>query len=376
MSERKRRASEDPSDVRLRTLQQLLTEGGNKARREAIKILRTCFWYERIRASTGLSTAYAVGRLVQPKTYRKTKNKDRFHHNMWAKYACGEHAPRARVLALAELSVPGSIADFHHILFDVLDPSRPIGQLGTSYLARLQPSTQHSIFQKQGLKLGLYRRRSSRVKIVISLSRQGDIDAVAGLIVFLREAHEAGANQLTLSIANLLYRTLIAACTKGMGVLMSRELGLAVGTLVLPLASFNGWTYRFDLSSFRESCAFLVSIAESFGSDDSLSLRDFQKAVDAILMGEAGSSFACLFLPPLTVASEDRLPINLKTRIKAQEMLREWAWGLARKGEFAAAVPDSLVDKIEAATDLLRERANEAAGPVGHNKQAGHSFPD
>ena len=201
--------------------------------RRALDIGRTAFWYTGLTTRTGKRTPYALGKFLQPDTYRENKDKIPFHHNLWTKYAHGEVVPGASLLLDVEEKVPGSRADFHHVLFDVLDPNLSIRGVGDELLRRMRPGVQRAVFCVASLKRGECRRRARLRNVLPLLTAEGHLDALAAAIVLLREAQDAGREEDVYTLGVAVHHTLLIACATSPGMRISRELTLLVSFLVL-----------------------------------------------------------------------------------------------------------------------------------------------
>jgi hypothetical protein len=104
------------------------TQNGVK---EAIKLLRIGAWFEDVRLATGQHSAYAVGKCVQPQTYRARSGSTLPHHdNLWAKYARGRHFPGKEAVESARQVAPGSAQILYAAAWSALDVSAPIAARG------------------------------------------------------------------------------------------------------------------------------------------------------------------------------------------------------------------------------------------------------
>ena len=203
-----------------------LESGTSRGITQAITILRTAYWFERLRADTDRDTAYALGKHLQPATYRKNAKGDAYHHNLWPKYASGKHAPSPALLDEIDRQVPGSKGHFRHALFDAVELTTDLGRGGDELFQRLHPSVQHAVFQRSALKHRVYRRRASLARTLALLEPQGDLEALAAGVVLLREAQEARADERAFQIGESLYRMLVIACTGTEATFIRVELAL------------------------------------------------------------------------------------------------------------------------------------------------------
>lgn len=137
-------------DARLKRLVLHLDAERLNAARKAIDVLRVGLWFEKIRAQMNCTTAYGLGQLVQPHTYKKG-----FHHNnLWAKYAGGRHIPNAETRRACEQRIPGSDELLTSPAWIALDVTQPLEKHGDALLRCLRPSIQSAVFDKRELVKG------------------------------------------------------------------------------------------------------------------------------------------------------------------------------------------------------------------------------
>jgi hypothetical protein len=245
-----------------------LERGTRQGNRRAIAVARTGFWYEQLRAATSKRTPYALGKFLQPETYRRDENNIEFNHNLWPKYAAGVHVPSRALLQRVEVKQPGSLANFHHVLFDVIDPEAPVAKAQLLF-RRMHPDVQRAVFEPRPLKLGYYVRRRSLVKTLRALGGQGHLDSLAATILLLREARASNQEEATLEIGNAIHRALVLAGAMGRGVTVRSELIVLVCSLVLPLVTSFGREFATTVDEIeRQSFVLLCTI---------LSLEDASK---------------------------------------------------------------------------------------------------
>lgn len=335
--------------VRLdRMLSNLVTDNSRGMKR-AIAILRTAYWYERLRVATDRYTAYALGKHLQPETYRKTAKDEAFHHNLWPKYAGGKHAPSLAMLEAIDQQVPGSKGHFRQPLFDAVDLTQTLGRDGDELLKRLHPSVQQAVFDRSALKHRIYRRRAHLARTLALLEQQGDLDALAAGVVLLREANEANADDRAFQIGESLYRTLVIACTGAEGIFIRTELGGLMLALILPLATSRGRAFAPDLNRFVDSCFILNSTILRLEDNNQIGLarRDSLRAMWGALHGTYGDDLRFGLMAKLaTAAPLDTLPARSRFDLHRNEVLTTWGWAALRSGKVEKFVPPSVLDQI------------------------------
>lgn len=130
-------------------------------------------------------------------------------NNKWRGYKRGEHLPQRHSQVLAERVVPGSSALLQHPIWKIgrLPKEVCISDLASGLLAELAPDLQPAFFRFDSTRNRLVRRGISSRKLNL-LRQRADLDALAALSVFLREAAEERRYKLSMQIADTLYRTL------------------------------------------------------------------------------------------------------------------------------------------------------------------------
>ncbi|HGM6799115.1 TPA: hypothetical protein ACKQCK_000099 [Stenotrophomonas maltophilia] len=200
-------------EARLKNMLCFAQSDSARSLKKALNALRAGVWFEGLRMRLYQSTAYGVGRKMQPHTYRDGI----YHHNVWAKYAVGKHLPSAETVYACEEQVRGSSHLLEDPSWDLLDVSRPIGGDGDKLLRRLRPSIQSALFEERALANGRYVRRTAPVQPLIRLEGQADLQAIAAAVVLVREAYEAGDTSRAFDIGRSLHGiTLMAAVVTGL----------------------------------------------------------------------------------------------------------------------------------------------------------------
>ncbi|MCD9006306.1 hypothetical protein LDO31_08670 [Luteimonas sp. XNQY3] len=194
-------------DVRLKQLVRHADAGHSKSARKALDVLRVGLWFEELRTQLGCATAYGLGQVVQPHTYKKG-----FHHNnLWAKYAAGRHLPGSETVRACAKKLPGSEELLASPAWRALDVTRPLEGCGDALLRSLRPSIQSAVFDEQELAKGRYIRRGALGTSLRSLEGQADLQSLAAIVVLLRDAHANGDRSKAFTTGRSLHRTLLMA---------------------------------------------------------------------------------------------------------------------------------------------------------------------
>lgn len=337
-----------------------MIEGSDRNLRRALDILRTAHWFEHLLFTGSARTAYALGKLIQPDTYRKNQNADRFNHNLWPKYAVGKHVPSAAVLDRAEAVVQDSRSAFDHVLFDALDPTQNIGTRGNALIRRTHPGVQHAIFEARPLMRGTFRRRSSWRRAASAVAAIGDLDAVAALVVMVREAAESNDPKRAHALGELLQRAFLIASLQIIAIVTGYELGIALEFWVMRLTTYRGLRYRIDFIEDAKAAFHLRGVIG--GLDDAAEIgpleEDHARTAHLILSGR-WNEVLHFALAPVPVIESECVDVPLESRIKARqwEIRREWAWATLRSGKRAPFLPIELINRLREAERILKADA-------------------
>ena len=175
---------------------------------DLVQIAQVMFWYHTIRVALGKSSAYAVEKAVEPEAFSMRTGAGSCN-NKWRGYKRGEHLPQRHSQVLAERVVPGSSALLQHPIWKIgrLPNVVCISDLASGLLGELAPDLQPVFFRFDSTSNQIVRRGVSSRKLNM-LRQRADLDALAALSVFLREAAEGRRYKLSMQVADTLYRTL------------------------------------------------------------------------------------------------------------------------------------------------------------------------
>jgi len=316
---------------------------------KALRSLRIIVWFERLLTLSGEKTAYAVGKLIQPEVYGKTKNGTIYRHNLWPKYARGKHLPHKALIERAEQKFPGSSTILDHVIFEALDLSRPISQSTSRLLQRLRFEVQAAVYEEAMLKLDLFVRKNFSFEMIDEISSCAHIDAVAAFVILYREACEVETIAPIFSLGEGLYRNLLVVAVMSLNAPFGKELAAVVGQYVFALGSRGGCRVRLDIKLFQKQCNALELLIDYLYRRKRVSptAEGYCEAGHDILLGMLGQSISHLFLP----SAEYSLPIECVTKearvcVETTNNLRTWAWQTTMSGRHSNVVPDSIIDEL------------------------------
>lgn len=338
-----------------------LDKGTSRSISRAVDILRTGYWYDHLASQTGKRTPYAMGKNLQPETYRKNCDAIPFSHNLWPKYVRGAVIPSDALLQHVERLVPGSLVYFKHIVFDVIDPATSSDHTSDVLLRRLHPDVQLVVFDKKSLKHGTFRRRKSLSRVLALLEHQDPLYALAATIILLREAYDAGDDERAFAIGRSVHRMLLIAGAIGAGNSVSLELTLAVTALVLPLASSRGRMYASSVAEAHTQRFWLSHTILQL--EDRMRIggvlpKDYWIAASKVLSGDYGYDLGCGTRPRLELSDKSGPPpLTSKLDVLRNNTLRSWGWNVLQGFDYEPFIPAAVLVDISAKEQELRDEA-------------------
>jgi len=333
------------SPSRLQRLASLRQSEGPRAVRHAIDLLAASLWFETLCSHLQQTTAYAVGKRVQPHTYQpRIQGRWPQHHNLWAKYAQGLHLPGADTVMAGNQVVPKSGEVLTGTIWKILDTSKPIGESGDELLRGLHLGVQRAVFKPGPLTYGHYVRRSAPNLPLKLLESHPDLDAVAASVLLLREAYESRNCSRAFEIGRSLHATLLMAASCMPLCDIATELMEFFIWQIFPLAADHEVAFDLDAAEFyAQTRCFnraLLSLedqgrikAVNFGSDWRKVLS-FEFGFD--LFYGLGPRWRLVNAPEAS-SSESRYLVET-TRIR-----RDWALASLLNGRVQKLIPDDIV---------------------------------
>lgn len=333
---------------RLKVVVGFIESENPKAMKKALNVLKTGAWFEELRMRLGQSTAYGLGRQLQPHTYRGGLH----HNNLWAKYAGGKHLPGSDTVRACEEALPRSSDLLQDAGWDLLDVSRPLGSNGDALLKRLRPAIQNAIFDERDLAMGRYVRRRAPNQPLHRLEGQADLQAVAAAVVLLREAFEAGNQARAFEVGRSLHRIVL------MAVITTRLRGVALELFeffirsIFPMAVDKEIALDLDCHVFRAQAHWLDRVILQLEDAGWTEYRPGGPTRELRRLLSVNYGFDLLFgLGP-------RLKLRVPSE-QASDEARRWvasnniAWGWASSvlhaGRRQRLIPDEVADRMGAA---------------------------
>lgn len=323
-----------------------------------IDVLRCAAWFEHVRAylqdrvSISLQTPYAIGKFIQPHTYRGVSSSFS-HNNLWAKYAAGMHRPSRATLAATEDKVPGSTAVFDAPLWAMLDVTHRAGSQIDEGLRTLCVEVQQCLYHRRSLRFGQYRRRTVGQAVLSSLEcRATGLDSLAAAVLILKEASEAADSEQRFRVGMSLHRILLMTCMSHPVSTYRTPLIAYFSLFVFPMTTNGRLVIDLPFNEFHEMTYLLndyVLILEDFGKircENDGFTRDRRR----LLAGDFGMDLQFGFMPRLKVAPGCRDP-SASGLVASQNIGKAWGLSVLRRYGAAQFPPTDVLLDMKAAYD-------------------------
>lgn len=333
---------------RLKVVVRFAESENPRAMKKALNVLRTGAWFEELRTRLGQSTAYGLGRQLQPDAYRSGHH----HHNMWAKYASGKHLPGPETVRACEQALPRSSDLLEDAGWYLLDVSRPVGLQGDALLKRLRPAIQNAIFDERALAVGRYVRRRAPNQPLHRLEGQADLQAVAATVVLLREACEAGNHSRAFDIGRSLHRTLL------MAVVGTRLRGITLELFeffirhIFPMASDTEIALDLDCHVLRAQAHWLDQVIMQLEDAGWTGYRPGGPTRELRRLLQVNYGFDLLFgLGPRLklIVPSDQASEDARRWVASNNVAWTWGASVLHAGRRERLMPDEVADRMAAA---------------------------
>lgn len=321
-------------------------------------ILRCVAWYEHVRdylqknVSLKLETPYAIGKFIQPYTYRGASS-DFSHNNLWPKYAAGLHCPSRATLAVVEEKVPGATAVFDASVWKMLNIACPVGGRIDDGLRTLRVGVQESLYDRKLLGFGMYRRRKVGQATLSSLERQATgLDSLAAAMLLLKEANEAGGNEQRFRIGLSLHRILLMTCVSTPAVCYRAPLIAYFSLFVFPMTASDSRVIDVPISEFYEMTHLLntyVLILEDQGvirGENAGPTRERRR----MLVGELGMDMQFGFMPRFKIAPGCQ-DSRVAGEVASRNIGKDWGLSVLRQYGSVDFPPNEILLDMKAAYD-------------------------
>jgi hypothetical protein len=282
-----------------------------KRTRATIKRIRTIYWFQGVRICTGVPTAYAVERLIEPEGFRQNNAGKYFHSNKWASYRHGLTTPRAALVVRANGLVPGSAKELDHVLWKALDVSSNVLRDGPGWLRQLAPGLQLLVFTEDD-QVCTYGGRHFFAK----LERLASLDALACLTILLRMNLANGEFAQAWTVAASTFRVLLMLGAK----FKDRGLADAIFSLyveqIFSLSKWDGQCFYLEKYDFCLWAGVLYNAAKMGIADKGCppSWTEEVQQMIQILEGKKGLHIKFLF-DPITGPDHNLGPLSATAQL-------------------------------------------------------------
>ncbi|GIT84690.1 hypothetical protein DSM16313_24720 [Acinetobacter seohaensis] len=182
-------------------------------KRDDIEIIRVKLWYEMIKSRLSLASSYQIEKVLEPMSFKRNDNGERYNNNKWSKYQSGLHTPNSRSISLVESQVPESSKMINSIFWEALRGEKEVDWLIKKGEEYLPWNIKRILYQpnKNGLSYELVNNLNS--KQIHKLENFAGLDSLAALIIFLRFADSKNYRTAAFDIGCSIYRLLLVAST-------------------------------------------------------------------------------------------------------------------------------------------------------------------
>jgi hypothetical protein len=251
--------------------------------------------------------------------------------------------------------MPGSMASFLHGFFDAIDLSKPIGNRGSESIRALHPAVQRAMFVNKPLAMGVYQRRVVSRQLLRWLERVGDLDALAGAIILLREAAERCNHALAFEIGMSVHRLLLAATITGPARQLRSEIAVVVLFRILRIAKSNGREFVPDLEQFwaaGNNLRLAICAADDWSNEPVSGKRAYD-----FLAGRPGSDLYFKFRATTALDStQAEWPVESQVDVYTERKYSEWAWSISIFERERKPIPAQVTDEIARGIKAIRAR--------------------
>lgn len=279
--------------------------------RHVVDAFRTVAWFNFLKRQCGATSAYQMDLLLetQPKQGRSVECD---HKNKWRSYRKGLHTPSLELVNAIEKTHAGGCAVLNHILWTTLRSDRCASSHADLWLGELHPEIQKIVYQYDpGLGFSKTIRQSLNRTQLNMLERRAGLDALACLVILLRQAIEKNDGVFAQSVSRHVCRMLLI-----LGPIFS-ALGIRTPLVqyfeqgILPLAAIDGKYYQFWNSSYQLAARQLNVVANLIEGDENREFTDTERIAlrVQILDGQRGD----ILCDPVCLMSCHELSTELTT---------------------------------------------------------------
>jgi len=204
-----------------------------------IDAARARVWFHWLQMASGHASAYALEKRLMPNSFARTDNGVLSHRNRMSRYARGMHIPHPRLVARAEQLFPGGRALLEHPLWQILDPSQDAAIQRAHWLKAMCPDVQRIWLRARSGSTDRVRARATP-SLVKHLERVGNVDALASILLLLREALVDGDAEFSYRCAQGAWRVLLMMGASLPFFMVLPDLAKLTGASILDRVTYQG----------------------------------------------------------------------------------------------------------------------------------------
>lgn len=280
--------------------------------RHVVDAFRTVAWFNFLKKRCGASSTYQMDQRLETQP-KQGKSRECDYKNKWRSYRKGIHTPSTDLVNSIETTYSGGHAVLNHVLWKTLRRDRVISSHTDLWLGELHPEIQKIVYQRDS-KLGFGKTtfRSLNQTQLAMLERRSGPDALACLVLLLRQAVEKGDAVLAQSLSWRVCRMLLI-----LGPILS-AMGIGIPLVqyfeqeILPLAAIDGRHYQFWNSGYQSTARRLNLVANLIEADENRAFTDTERIalrID-ILDGRRGG----ILCDPVTLMPSGEISTELTIR--------------------------------------------------------------
>lgn len=179
--------------------------------RHVVDAFRTVAWFNFLKRRCGATSTYQMDLLLETQP-KQGKSEECDHKNKWRSYRKGLHTPSPELVNAIEEAHAGGYAVLNHVLWKTLRSDRWASSHAGLWLGELHPEIQKIVYQYDS-SLGFSKtiRQSLNRTHLNMLERRVGLDALACLVILLRQAIEKDDGVLAQSLSWHSRRMLLVA---------------------------------------------------------------------------------------------------------------------------------------------------------------------
>ncbi|MBW9335675.1 hypothetical protein FEE59_19360 [Herbaspirillum sp. RU 5E] len=314
-------------------------------RKDIVDAIRTVYWCRGVLERLGLNSVYKLEQCLDGSSFKRSNGTTSPSHK-WQKYSRGSNTPRSREVDLAETRAPGTAQQLRHILWDVLKTESPDPVDIHQWLARLQPSSQGILFVGAPTALsGPGSRAEVNSRLIRRLHRRANIDALAALVILLKEALMLGRRDLVRILVGATYQMLLILGMEFLARGIAIELFDVFHSRIFFPALADQFQFDVDAERFVKASYILnrATFQTRKTNGQSLAWEERVRYMCDILEGKFGEDLRCILRPNFRPLDPSKKNFEKEMRIfRLLEEFSNWGWHCIDNGILGKMRPSGL----------------------------------